>query len=392
MASPQVENGFTKTANELLEAECLLWFDHKTRIYLAIKRLSYGWNQKDAIISYKKLSKMTNIDTHRLPKLVKQLEKMKIIFVDRQKSGNVFSINKDFDSWVTEKSSTIIGITEIGITQDGNTQTSNTQDSNEGITQKCNRGITQKCNRGITQKCNSNSPETPDFMLASESLNKELNKELKKVKEKSLLKEKTLQKKKLSANEKSDSEKESKVNGFACWIDANVALNRNIPIKLGRVTGTASRIAKGFKDKEELTSIMKDFLQDEDPFLVKNGHNITLLEGRIEKYRNISAEAAAENASTLEALRACGLPTTPEEHIELLKDPKYLASCKWEFSQLPADIKNQLIGKPGFEFAKELETEQAEEIVQTEKTIQPLVEIEAGSFAALALEKLTKGE
>lgn len=37
---------------------------------------------------------------------------------------------------------------------------------------------------------------------------------------------------------------------------------------------------------------MVAYLQDEDKFLVSNGHSIVLLESRIEKYRNLTPEEA----------------------------------------------------------------------------------------------------
>lgn len=63
MASPQVENGFTRLANELLEA---LYRTDPTGgewgVIMCVARASYGWGQKQAPVSIGEVARRLNKD------------------------------------------------------------------------------------------------------------------------------------------------------------------------------------------------------------------------------------------------------------------------------------------------------------------------------------------
>lgn len=84
-------------------------------------------------------------------------------------------------------------------------------------------------------------------------------------------------------------EKDS-INGWKVWIDANREIGRSDPIPLPKNLGIAGNIAKHFKSEDELRPLMVAFLQDNDPFVIKNGHAIGLFLDRVEKYRNDAYE------------------------------------------------------------------------------------------------------
>lgn len=100
--SPQLENGYTSTANELLEAECRVKMSgSEWQVYQAIKRLTYGWGKKSDRIAYSQLSKLTGLPRNRVFEAVKSLEKRAMV-VSRENgthSPKTIGINKDFSRW-----------------------------------------------------------------------------------------------------------------------------------------------------------------------------------------------------------------------------------------------------------------------------------------------------
>jgi len=102
MASPQCENGFTRLANELLEALArtrLAGQEYQT--LLAIVRKTYGFGKKSDEISYGQLSQMTGINRPRLVSLIQSLKEKNFISVTN--NGNrkpaTICINKNYDEW-----------------------------------------------------------------------------------------------------------------------------------------------------------------------------------------------------------------------------------------------------------------------------------------------------
>jgi len=105
MASPQTENGYTKIANEIMDA--LIKYripGEEMQVLLCIIRESYGWNKKDATLSYGDISKKTGIKRQNVQRSIKSLYSKLMIGVlkndDRCKQTFVF--NKDYDKWVVK--------------------------------------------------------------------------------------------------------------------------------------------------------------------------------------------------------------------------------------------------------------------------------------------------
>ena len=96
--NPQVEDGFTKIANELLDA--ILLFDFSERQYkivFAIIRKTYGYNKKHDDISLSQLSAITKITNNHVSAIVSKLVEMNVIIKNKGKFANVLSINKAYD-------------------------------------------------------------------------------------------------------------------------------------------------------------------------------------------------------------------------------------------------------------------------------------------------------
>ena len=116
MANPQLENGYTKISNELLEAICKTRLsDYEHRVLMMIIRKTYGFNKKADWICLKKLSDDTEIRLPHISRTITNLLERNII----SKQNRKVSIQKDYEKWlpkeVTKK------VTQRGnVTQTGN--------------------------------------------------------------------------------------------------------------------------------------------------------------------------------------------------------------------------------------------------------------------------------
>ncbi len=100
MASPQLENGYLKIANEIWEALCGIRIPGETRQVLdVIIRKTYGYNKKEDFISYGQIQKYTGIKRCKIPLHIKKLLDMKLIFKIADGHINKYGFNKNYDEW-----------------------------------------------------------------------------------------------------------------------------------------------------------------------------------------------------------------------------------------------------------------------------------------------------
>ncbi len=96
MASPQTEDGYTRIANELLEA---LYRTHlggsQTQVLFAIIRLTYGWHKTTDWISVSQLMDATGLPERTVQWALRQLRDKHIILRDYGQT----SIQKDYTQW-----------------------------------------------------------------------------------------------------------------------------------------------------------------------------------------------------------------------------------------------------------------------------------------------------
>lgn len=81
-------------------------------------------------------------------------------------------------------------------------------------------------------------------------------------------------------------QKESKPNAWAIWIDINRELGRADPFASGKDTKAAKSILSQIQDPEKFKDILRQYLTDDDRFLMQNGHSISFLSSKINKYLN----------------------------------------------------------------------------------------------------------
>lgn len=115
MASPQLEDGYTKIANELLEAiiGCYL-SSYEKDVLLAIVRKTYGWGKKDDWVAACQLSDLTGIPRPHITRTVKKLQAKKIV----TQTGNKIGVQKDYERWKVRWRKLPKQVT--GVTQTGN--------------------------------------------------------------------------------------------------------------------------------------------------------------------------------------------------------------------------------------------------------------------------------
>jgi phage replication O-like protein O len=112
MASPQVENGHTDIANELLEA--LAWLQlsgYQWRLLCVILRLTYGWHKKVERISLSTFAEKTGIPTKHISPVLQDLVSRKIITKDTTTYITTYGLQKNWEKWLTTP--------EIGSPQNG---------------------------------------------------------------------------------------------------------------------------------------------------------------------------------------------------------------------------------------------------------------------------------
>jgi phage replication O-like protein O len=149
--TPQLEDGYTKIADEFLEwlCRCPLLKD-STRIILAIIRLTWGFNEKKAKIRNNKISEITSIDRHRVSRKLKELKDKNVVQNDN-KTGKI-GINKRYTGWKLHKSTTKRRCTKV-----------------QQVLHKSTTSVAQKYNPLIyTKNIKENIKNTPQKKLVSE--------------------------------------------------------------------------------------------------------------------------------------------------------------------------------------------------------------------------------
>ena len=111
-AHPQLENGYTKIANELLEAFCRSFPSaSNAQVLLAIIRKTYGWDRKEDSISISQIEELTKLSRRTVIYALQNLEAMRMVVIKRQRGrGNIHLINtlslqEKYELWVVQRKS-----------------------------------------------------------------------------------------------------------------------------------------------------------------------------------------------------------------------------------------------------------------------------------------------
>lgn len=113
MANPQLEEGFTRIANVILDALARTKLNgSQHRIIDVIIRNTYGYNKKIAMLSDSYISKATGIHPKQINREINNLVTMGIVVVEYKGDYNSprrIGLNKNFDNWICNK---IVGCSE----------------------------------------------------------------------------------------------------------------------------------------------------------------------------------------------------------------------------------------------------------------------------------------
>jgi len=109
VANPQVEDGYTKIANELLDALIRVPIGNAdAQVMYAILRKTYGWSKKEDSISIGQLQEMTHLARRTVIYALKNLEAKNMVVIKRitvegVKAPNRISVQKNYKKWVVQE-------------------------------------------------------------------------------------------------------------------------------------------------------------------------------------------------------------------------------------------------------------------------------------------------
>lgn len=108
MANPQLEDGHTRLAHEILDEICQYAFNGaQLRIIIKIWRLTYGWGRKEHEFSITFLHQSTKLSESTVKKEVAFLIKTKVLIVIKnatKATPRILRFNKDYEMWNIPKS------------------------------------------------------------------------------------------------------------------------------------------------------------------------------------------------------------------------------------------------------------------------------------------------
>lgn len=102
MASPQIEEGFTKIANEIMDALCHIRIPGEERQVLdCILRKTYGWNKCEDAIALSQFMEMTGLKKPTVCRAINRLLSKKIIIIIEKDNepAKLYKFIKDYHQW-----------------------------------------------------------------------------------------------------------------------------------------------------------------------------------------------------------------------------------------------------------------------------------------------------
>lgn len=162
-----LEDGFTRIANELLEAVMLAGLSqHQLLVFMAVMRKTYGFNKKSDWVSNEQLSSLTGILPHKCSAAKSALVKRGIF----TQIGRSVGINKTVSEWVK---SPLSGkkkgdyLKEVNLPESGNSTYPNQVNTKDKPTKekKDNRNKTNKSPKPVS--FDPSNTELPEWLSAS---------------------------------------------------------------------------------------------------------------------------------------------------------------------------------------------------------------------------------
>ncbi len=144
MAKPQLEDGHTKIANEIVEALARVNLTaHEGRLLWCILRKTYGWNKKIDRISYSQFEVETGIGHRQIGRSLASLKQRGIIICVGTGYSLEYGLQKDYELWDTIRDipGTDSGTSEIPNQGHPRHQIRDIRDTKSGTSQVLNSDI-----------------------------------------------------------------------------------------------------------------------------------------------------------------------------------------------------------------------------------------------------------
>ena len=114
-ANPQLENGYTRIANELFEAIIEYPFTcAELRIILLIIRRTYGWRTSKSYISYGSVARKLRMDIRYIKRRINKLIFENVLVKEKTEWENRIGLNKQYTSWQLWKTERIRNSRPLG--------------------------------------------------------------------------------------------------------------------------------------------------------------------------------------------------------------------------------------------------------------------------------------
>lgn len=100
MANPNLENGYLKLANELVEAICKTNLSpNESQVLWFVIRMTYGYNKKMARISKKKWEEGTGLKATNVYRVLRHLIKRNMVIRGDHSRSNSVGLQKNYKKW-----------------------------------------------------------------------------------------------------------------------------------------------------------------------------------------------------------------------------------------------------------------------------------------------------
>lgn len=98
--SPQLEDGYTTIANEIIEALARINLSaYEQRVMMAIFRKTYGWHKKQDRISYSQFEELTGLNRRHVGRAIRSLQSRLIITTTGNGYRLRYGLQKDYSKW-----------------------------------------------------------------------------------------------------------------------------------------------------------------------------------------------------------------------------------------------------------------------------------------------------
>lgn len=98
--NPQIEDGHTRIANELLEAITLFDFGKRHyKVVLFVLRKTYGWQKKADVMSLSQIVTGTGLHREHTCTCINELVAMKVLLKQSHRNGQLIELNKKYKEW-----------------------------------------------------------------------------------------------------------------------------------------------------------------------------------------------------------------------------------------------------------------------------------------------------